>query len=149
MVWFISVDGALLIASIAFTLSNIPDVITNYNAFVCGRPYREAAIGGLMILRFLTLMVLVVSLAVPGLAKPAQVKNCPMQSSVEMCHVLPLQGIMQGQFSFEMPCGAKALPCPKGAVPNWVEREAVLSFIETHVAWVSQTFGPPEKPPRI
>lgn len=102
-----------------------------------------------MILRFLTLMTLVVSLAVPALAKPLHAKRCPTQSAVEMCNAAQPLGLMPGQSGFEQPCGAKALPCLKAAVPRGAEREETLAFVDAHVAWISQTFGPPEKPPRI
>lgn len=102
-----------------------------------------------MILRFLTFMALVVSLAVPALAKPLLAKSCPSQSSIEMCYSADHLAVMSGQSSLEQPCGSKALPCLKGVLPDVAEREAVLVFSEAHMAWISQTFGPPEKPPRI
>lgn len=102
-----------------------------------------------MILRFLIFMVLAVSLVVPALAKPLHAKPCPTQSSIEMCHIAPSSGLTPAQAGFELPCGAKALPCLKDALPSGAEREEVLAFVEAHFAWLSQTFGPPEKPPRI
>lgn len=102
-----------------------------------------------MILRFLTLMALIVSLAVPALAKPLHAKHCATQPSIEMCHVPQQSALTPSQAGFELPCGAKALPCAKAAVPGGAEREETLAFIEAPLAWISQTFGPPEKPPRI
>lgn len=102
-----------------------------------------------MILRFLTLMALVVSLAVPALATPAHEKPCPTQLSFEICHAPQQLGLLSGQSSLELPCGAKAIPCAKGASPSGAEREEVLAFVDAHIAWTSQSYGPPEKPPRI
>jgi len=101
-----------------------------------------------MILRFLTLMALVASLAFPALAEPADAKRCPTQTSFEMCHSPQYQGLASSQGSFEKPCGAKALHCPAGVLPDGLQREGVLFFGEPHMVWTSQTFGPPDKPPR-
>ena len=102
-----------------------------------------------MILRFLTLMALIVSLTVPALAKAVHAKRCASQTSLEMCYVPQLSGLASAQAGFELPCGAKALPCAKAALPSGAEREETMAFIEANLAWISQIFGPPEKPPRI
>lgn len=102
-----------------------------------------------MILRCLLLMVLVVSLVVPALATPVQAKPCKSQSSIEMCHLAQPSGLTSGQARFELPCGGKALPCPMGALPDAAEREEILAFVAAPLAWPSQSFAPPEKPPRI
>ena len=102
-----------------------------------------------MILRVLTLVLLVASLAFPALARPLRTTGCPSQVAVDVCHAPSPAGIASTRKGPDLPCSPKALPCDSQILPAAGGAITLPAFADAGRTWTDRGHAPPERPPRM